>query len=357
MARTRGGSAQVARAPLTVLSVAYPLAPAGPDAAGGAEQVLSMLDEALAGAGHRSLVVACEGSRTAGELIATPRCAGELTSDVRRSAQARHRAAIKTALDRFAVDLVHMHGLDWHTYLPTPDLPVLVTLHLPPDWYPPEALRTRRQNTSLVCVSRSQRAACPATPLPVFVVENGIAADRLASRTRKRDYVLALGRVCPEKGLHIAIDAAKRANACLLIAGEVFGYEAHMRYFSEEIEPRLDASRRFLGPVGFGRKRRLLGGARCLLAPSLAPETSSLVAMEALACGTPVIAFPSGALAEIVEHGRTGFLVDDEAGMAAAIGEVHAIDAEECRRVARARFSADRMAREYLALYERLAVA
>ena len=95
---------------------------------------------------------------------------------------------------------------------------------------------------------------------------------------------------------------------------------------------------RHLGPVGFARKRRLLSAARCLLVPSMAPETSSLVAMEALACGTPVIAYRAGALAEIVEHGRTGFLVESTEAMADAIGRAGTIDPETCRRAARARF-------------------
>ena len=119
--------------------------------------------------------------------------------------------------------------------------------------------------------------------------------------------------------------------------------------------PRLDRRRRYLGPVGFIRKRRLLAAARCLLVPSLVAETSSLVAMEAAACGTPVIAFRSGALPEVVEDGRTGFLVDDVDGMAEAIRRVDRIDPAACREAARRRFSNRRMAAAYLDRYQMLA--
>src|SRR5215211_232811 len=139
----RGGLARAwAGAPLvtlTVLNVAYPLAPVGVDAAGGAEQVLTLLDRALAAAGYRSVVIACEGSSTFGHLIEVPREGGLLDEIARERASARHRAAIAGALERWPVDLVHLHGIDFHVYLPTPGVPVLATLHLPPGWYPPEA--------------------------------------------------------------------------------------------------------------------------------------------------------------------------------------------------------------------------
>jgi glycosyltransferase involved in cell wall biosynthesis len=340
---------------LTVLSVAYPLTAVGPDAVGGSEQILTHLDCALTRAGHRSLVVACEGSSVAGELISTPRWDGNLTDDVRRWAQAQHRIAIEQALEEHHIDVIHMHSLDWHAYLPAPGPPLLATLHLPPDWYPDEVFRLRRPRTYLNCVSRAERNSCPPCEPPMFVVENGVPVDMLYSRVRKRNYVLALGRVCPEKGLHIALDAAKRARAPMILAGEVYRYEAHLRYYEQEILPRLDAQRKFRGSAGFLEKRRLMTGARCLLAPSLVAETSSLVAMEALACGTPVIAFPSGALPEVVEHGRTGFIVHNEQEMADAIHAAAGLDPEECRRVARERFSSERMARDYLELYQQIA--
>lgn len=340
---------------LTVLSVAYPLAPVSPDAVGGAEQVLSQLDMALTRAGHRSIVAACEGSVTAGTLLATPAASGVLDENVRRWVGEQHRQAIRRALDRWPIDVVHLHGVDFYTYLPPPGVPTLVTLHLPPSWYPPEVFRLRRPRTYLQCVSPAQRRACPPGAALLPDIENGVPTEALTARHAKRRFVMMLGRICPEKGFHLGLDAAARARMPALLAGEVFRYEAHERYFRQEVAPRLDGLRRFIGPVGLARKRRLLSAARCLLAPSLAPETSSLVAMEALACGTPVVAFPSGALPDIVEHGKTGFLVQDERQMADAIVAASRLDPGVCRQTARQRFSLDRMTQQYVAVYRSLA--
>jgi glycosyltransferase involved in cell wall biosynthesis len=340
---------------LSVLSVAYPLAPVSPDAAGGSEQILSLLDAELVRRGHRSVVVACDGSRAAGQLVRIPWSCGPLDDGVRQLAQEYHRRAILQAIRRYDFDLIHMHSLDFHAYLPPPGPPVLVTLHLPPSWYPEDVFRIERPNTRLVCVSASQESACPTSPILIPHVPNGVDVDRLATPVRKRCYALALGRICPEKGYHLALDAAARARIPLVLAGEVFRYSAHEAYFRDELQPRLDGrKRRFIGPVALDRKRRLLAGARCLLVPSLVNETSSLVSMEAMACGTPVIAFPSGALAEIVEQGRTGFLVNDVEEMADAIRRVGEIDPAECRRAARERFSANAMLERYFAVYESL---
>lgn len=340
---------------LTVLSVAYPFAAVGPDSAGGAEQVLAQLDRALVAAGHRSLVIAREDSRIAGTLVSVPRSDGVIEASVRRSAWRAHRAAIGAALARWPVDLVHMHGIDFDRYLPPPGRPVLATLHLPPSWYPAEALRPTRPGTWLQCVSENQQRACPADLNLVGPIENGVDVESFAGRHARRRFALFLGRICPEKGVHIAIEAAKRANVTLLVAGELFPYSEHQSYFAEEVVPRLDAERRFIGPVGLVRKRRLLAAARCVLIPALAPETSSLVAREALAAGTAVIAFPSGALAETVEHGRTGFLVGNAEEMAAAIQVAPAISPAECRQAARDRFPMARMIERYFGTYAALA--
>jgi len=340
--------------PLTILSVAYPLTPVGPNAVGGSEQILTSLDFAFREAGYRSIVVACEGSEAAGELVTTPSWDGDLNEDVRRRARKQHHIAIRQALDRYEIDFIHMHGLDWHQYPPDPGIPLLATLHLPPDWYPDFIYDWDRPRTYLNCVSKAQCGSVPDGPVPRFVVENGVPISRLLTRVRTRNYVLALGRVCPEKGLHIALDAARRADIPMILSGEVYRYQTHIEYFEKEIKPRLNGRRKFTGPAGLERKRRLMTGAKCLLVPSLVAETSSLVTMEAFACGTPVIAFNVGALPEIVENGRTGFVVESENEMVEAIRRIDEIDPEECRRVARERFSAARMARDYMALYQRI---
>jgi glycosyltransferase involved in cell wall biosynthesis len=299
--------------------------------------------------------VAREGSTVSGTLCAVPRTTGTLTEQVCQTVREQQRLAIARALRRWPVDLVHLHGVDFHEYLPEAGVPVLATLHLPPAWYPSDVFHLDRPQTYLQCVSSSQLRACPPSALLLPEIENGVSLEMSMRVRRRQRYALTLGRICPEKGFHLALDAARRARTPCLLAGQVFPYEAHERYFRQEIVPRLDRSRRFIGPVGRRRKPGLLAAARCLLAPSLAPETSSLVAMEALACGAPVVAFRVGALPEVVADGETGFLVDDVEEMAQAMTRVDALDRDRCRREARRRFSQERMTTAYLELYAKIA--
>jgi glycosyltransferase involved in cell wall biosynthesis len=335
--------------PLNVLSVAYPLAPAGPDSVGGAEQILSALDRALVEAGHRSVVVAHEQSQVWGRLLGTRIPAGQITDEVRDRVRAEHQANIDRAIGQGPVDLIHLHGIDFDQYRLPAGIPAVVTLHLPPSWYPETIWR--RRDVRFVCVSESQRRSCPPEARDAHVIANGVPIGRMVKRAR-RNFGLALGRICPEKNFHEALAAGTRAGIPVLLGGEVFPYPEHLRYFREEIQPRLRNGHRFLGPVTLRRKVRLLRAARCLLLPTLAPETSSLVAMEAMAEGTPVVAYPSGAVPEIVRDGVTGFLVSGVAQMAAAIGRLDQIEPGACREEAKARFSRERMNHEYLALYE-----
>jgi glycosyltransferase involved in cell wall biosynthesis len=340
---------------LTILSVAYPFAPVGPDAVGGAEQVLSHLDQALTLAGHRSIVAACEGSRVSGTLCATPLPRGPITPELRRAVHRAHYETICRAVEQSPVHLVHMHGIDFHEYLPPNDVRVLVTLHLPLEWYSHELRDLRRPNLWMHGVSASQHSKS-SFRLPLLPqIENGVSELFFEVRHARRNFALCLGRVCPEKGFHLALEASARARVPCLIGGQVFPYPEHHAYFEREICPRLGCGARFLGPLELRRKRRFLAAARCLLVPSLVDETSSLVAMEALACGTPVIAFATGALPDIIDHGSTGFIVRDVSEMADAIRSAAAIDRDACRAVARARFAVEGTIAKYFQLYEQLA--
>ena len=338
---------------LRILSVAFPLAPVTADPVGGAEQVLGRLDRALVARGHRSMVIAPEGSEPAGELVPIPEVPGEIGEAEAASAQAAVRARIAEVMARERINVIHLHGLDFNEYLPRNGPPVLVTLHLPLDWYAPGALTPDRPDVFLHPVSADQAAAAPEGARIGLPIENGVEIS--APPARRRRYALAIGRICPEKGFDDALEAAHRCRVPFVLAGRVFPYPAHQAHFREVIAPRLDWRRRWIGSVAGAHKQQLVGEARCVLIPSKASETSSLVAMEAITAGTPVIAYRSGALAEIVEPGVTGFLVEDAAGLAEAIGRTGELDRARCRKRGVERFSAERMIDAYLRRYADLA--
>ena len=336
---------------LTVLSVAYPQFQVTANSAGGAEQILYLLERGITNAGHRSITIAASGSSVIGELVETPRMGTEINASDRREASRVHRERIQEVLQRTAVDLIHFHGLDFDTYFPEFGGPMLVTVHLPAAWYANSALGL--PGVQFCCVSYSQAQTFP-YPDSVAVIPNGVDTEAYSPRTEKSDTLLWLGRICPEKGVHIALRVAHKLDLPLIVAGPLHPFRDHQHYFVNEVKPRLDEKRRWVGSVGLNEKALLLASAKCLLIPSLAPETSSLVAMEAASSSTPVIAFRSGALPEIVEHERTGFVVDGEEEMAAAVAHTREISGRYCRQRALEHFSAERMVNEYLDLYRGL---
>ncbi|HET9929657.1 MAG TPA: GNAT family N-acetyltransferase [Polyangiaceae bacterium] len=342
---------------LTVLSIAYPFAPVSRDSPGGAEQILSILDQELVRAGHRSIVIAREDSNVHGELLALPREAEPLDANAVARAHATLMRQTAGVIEGERVDLTHLHGIDFADYLPPPGHPVLATLHLPPTWYPRAALAPTHPELELCCVSDAQHAAMPLWAADARVVPNGVRLDAFRARRRKSKFCLMLARICPEKGVHDALDAATEAEVPLWLAGEISSWPAHRSYFEQEVAPRLRGGHRYLGVVEGARKRRLLSAARAVLIPSRVPETSSLVAMEALASGTPVIAYRSGALPSVVDHEVTGFVVDDVQSLANGIRRAAELDPAVCRSAAESRFDARAMSAKYLSLYEELAPA
>src|SRR5579862_9059526 len=188
--------------PLTVLSVAFPFAPVRPEVAGGAEQILLALDRALVERGYRSIVIAAENSIVAGELIGTPVWDDDLET-VREQAACCHRNAIEAAIGNFRPEVIHYHGFDFHAYAVRSATPAMVTLHLPPDHYPAAVFTTGGHR--LFCVSESQKSRCPAGASVAGVIPNGVDIEFFKPRAIRRNYAIALGRICPEKGFHLAL--------------------------------------------------------------------------------------------------------------------------------------------------------
>lgn len=336
---------------MRILNVGYPLLPVGPGSGGGAEQILYLLDRGLIRRQIDALAVAARGSEVSGNLWSTPSASDEITDAERADAQQIHRETIEKLLANEHVDLIHFHGLDFGAYIPDTRVLKVATLHLPISWY--NAGLLNNSDVHLVAVSESQANSAGAKTI-CRVVRNGIDTSKHVPSGKERTSLLWLGRVCPEKGTHIALQVARELDLPLTVAGPVHPFAFHRDYFQREVQPLLDSNRVYVGPVDLEEKSRLLSSARALLIPSFVAETSSLVAMEAASSGTPVIALRSGALPEVVQDEFTGFIADDVQGMIAAVARLSEISPVRCREYALENFSSERMVDDYLKLYKDL---
>ena len=344
---------------LRVLYVAYPMLPVTQSVPGGAEQALWTLEREMSERGHVTTVAACGGSQVAGRLVATGAAPIEL--DVFEQRKAEHEDAVIAEITRARhagepYDIVHDEsGSLWQRAREIKE-PVLATLHLPKTFYWRRAFEAVSSNMYFNCVSDSQLASFSDAPHMLGVIANGVrVSDFPAPVAERNEYLVWVGRICEEKGPQVAIEVARLAGVPLVIAGDVYRFSYHQNFFEREIWPRLDGShiRRVQTP-GFAEKVKLLSRARALLVTSLVAETSSLVAMEAMACGTPVVAFRRGALPEVVEDRVTGFLVDTPEEMVSALASTSTIDARSCRAHVERKFFAARMADDYESMYRRI---
>lgn len=364
---------------LSILYVAYPLLTVSEESAGGAEQMLFALEHEVSAAGHWTIVAASRGSRVSGELLATGLPASHPDQYESREAEQVARVLAYLGENPGKVDLIHDESGSFWRHARKCCVPMLATLHLPRSFYREEWFRDLPPNLFFNCVSESQARTFDNLPNLLGVVQNGIPLERFSfqdtalvraqnsrdcnpARNQSGDasskYVLWLGRICEEKGPHLAIAAARHADIPIVIAGQVYPFRYHQDYFEREIKPYLSGSAdgevRFVEGPHFNDKLELLRKARAVLLTSTAEETSSLVAVEAMACGTPVVAFRQGAFPEIVADGVTGFVVDTIEEMAAALRRVDQISPERCRQRVKEHFTAERMRREYEALYRQV---
>ena len=321
---------------------------------GGTERIVSYLTEELVREGHDVTLFASGDSVTAARLVAPVRRALRLDKNSIDSL-AHHIVLLEEVTRRASrFDVIHYH-IDY-LHFPTSrrlGVPHVTTLHGRldiPDLVP---LYREFRDMPLVSISNAQRAPIPWANWQ-GTVYHGLPADLYAFHETPGDYLAFIGRISPEKRVDRAIRIARRARMKIRIAAKVD--DVDREYFEEQIQPLLDESdAEYIGEIGEGEKRDFLGDAVALLFPIDWPEPFGLVMIEAMACGTPVIAYRHGSVPEVMEEGVTGFVVSGIDDAVRAVERVPSLSRRHCREVFEERFSAARMARDYVKIYERLA--
>ena len=332
--------------------VAPPWTPVPPPLYGGTELIVDLLCRGFQAAGHDVLLF------TTGESTCpVPRRWVLEEADGYRmgtaAPEARHVLAAYAAMTEARVDVVHDHTIIGPLYAEAfPRLTVVGTAHGPfnVDLYDFYAHVARRH--SLICISHHQRSTAPDVDVR-RVIHHGIDADAFPVGAGRGGYALFLGRMARDKGVHRAAAACRKAGVPLRIVAKMREPAEHA-YFVEEVEPLLSADVTYMGEVPHDQKVALLADAVALVNPIRWAEPFGLVMTEAMACGTPVVTFAEGAAPEIVEQGRTGFLCGDETEMAEALGRIHELDRAACRAAVEGHFSARRMVRDHIDLFEEL---
>jgi glycosyltransferase involved in cell wall biosynthesis len=317
---------------------------------GGTERVVSYLTEELVRQGHRVTLFASGDSRTTAELA--PLWDRALRLDARNpDAIALHVLLMERVFSRASqFDVIHLHtdsvSLPLARRCATP---CVLTLHGRLDVPGLEPLYREFSETPVVSVSDAQRAPLSSANW-IATVHHGLPVDQYTFIERPQTYLAFLGRVSREKRLDKAIAIARRVGMPLRIAAKVD--RGDLDYFRAEIEPMLDDPLvEFLGEVGDEAKSELLGNAATLLFPIDWPEPFGMVMIESMACGTPVVAYRRGSVPEVIDEGITGFVVDDLESAAAAVHRAVGLDRRRVRETFERRFSATRMAQDYLRVY------
>jgi hypothetical protein len=322
---------------------------------GGIEQVVEQLCTCLVANGHDVTLFAAPGSRsTAGVHPVLDRAHPDSIGTA--MCEADHVAVAMKAIDTAAddgspYDVVHDHcGFTALAMADRLTTPMVHTIHGAFSQDASAFYRRHGHKAKLVAISPAQRRSAPQAVAIDAVVPNPITMDRWPLERQKAGYLLWMGRVDEVKGPHRAITAARLAGRSLILAGPVqCGQE---RFFADVVEPQIDGVQiRYAGEVGGSVKRRWIAKAAAFLMPIRWQEPFGMVMIEALACGTPVIAFPEGAALDIVIPGVNGFLVDDEHAMAEAVARVGEIDPDTCRASVQGRYDVGLVEAAYERVY------
>ncbi len=341
--------------PLHIAMVAPPYFGVPPVAYGGIEAVVADLVDTLVGRGHEvTLIGAGRHATRAHRFIATYDSGpadrlGELMPEL------VHAAKVAGILDTLTADVVHEHTVAGPLTARGRRTPTVVTAHSPVTGERGDFYRALGDTVRLIAISHAQRSTAPDLPWTA-TVHNAIRAETFPFHSDKQNYVLFLGRFHPEKAPHLAIDAARAAGIPIVLAGKCSEPVEHV-YYRREIEPRTGPGVTIVGVSDATAKRALLAKAACLLFPITWDEPFGLVMIEAMACGTPVVALRRGAVPELIVHGQTGIIVDDPADLPDAIAQARQLDPALCRKHVEASFTAPVMAASYEAVYRQIHAA
>jgi glycosyltransferase involved in cell wall biosynthesis len=324
-----------------------------PQQYGGTERIVSYLTEELVCQGHDVTLFASGDSVTAARLV--PVCRRSLRLDERCMDQIAHHVVLLEQVSQRAreFDVIHFH-IDY-LHFPVSRLlriPHVTTLHGRLDIPDLAPLYDQFRDMPVLSISNSQREPLPWANWQATIY-HGLPKDLFRFRAEPGRYLAFLGRICPEKRVDRAIEIAKRTGIPLKIAAKIDPVDK--RYFKRVVEPLLQDSSiaEWVGEISDEQKDEFLGNAYALLFPIDWPEPFGLVMIEAMACGTPVIAYDGGAVSEVVEEGRTGFIVKELEDAIKAVRRVPELSRARCREVFEKRFTSTRMARDYVKVYNR----
>ncbi|NHN87552.1 glycosyltransferase family 4 protein [Acetobacter conturbans] len=319
---------------------------------GGTERVVAFLTDELVRMGHDVTLFASGDSVTAATLEAVWPRALRLDPAIRDPIAPHMLLMERVARLADQFDILHFHMDYWpFTYFSRQPTPFVTTMHGRLDLMELQPVFDAFPQVPIVSISDNQRRPLPQANYAGTVL-HGLPEDLLTPQRGPRDYLAFLGRICPEKGVDKAIRIARAVGMPLKIAAKVD--KVDVEYFERDIVPMLGNGVELIGEIGDAQKSTFLSGARALLMPIDWPEPFGLVMIEAMACGTPVIAFRHGSVPEVMEDGVTGAIVTSEQEAIAAYPAVAALDTGNIRREFEKRFTARRMAEDYVGIYQRL---
>jgi glycosyltransferase involved in cell wall biosynthesis len=336
---------------MKIAIIAPPWVPVPPPAYGGTEAVLDTLARGVQAAGHDVLLYATGDSTCPVPIESTfERALGTVSTGA--ASELCHVVEAYERLLEWDPDVVHDHTLVGPVYSDRYDLPVVTTNHAPFQGELGPLYRMIAHTVPIIAISDHQAGSADDTPIAA-VIHHGVDMDAHPMGGGEGGYALFLGRMSPTKGVHTAAKVAREAGMPLKIAAKM-REPAEKEYFRERVEPLLGDGIEYMGEVAQPAKLDLLRDAICLLNPIEWDEPFGMVMIEAMACGTPIVATPRGSAPELIDDGVTGFVRHTFEGQLGAVLEASSLDRTKVREVAAERFSADVMVARHLRLYGRV---